>query len=93
MDIRYLQGYKFVLQDKHFAKEACDVRTEYITLFPLSSTKLEKNHLFKLVRWPVSCCCFEKFQQQHGLRDVHKILNNSIDILVSYFFMDAFTVP
>ena len=23
MDIRYLQGYKFVLQDKHFTKEAC----------------------------------------------------------------------
>lgn len=38
----------------------------------------------KLVRWPVSCCCFEKFQQQHGLRDVHKILNNSIDTLFFY---------
>jgi len=39
MDIRYLRGYKFVVQDKLYQKEACDVRTEYSTLFPLSSNQ------------------------------------------------------
>ena len=42
--------------------------------------------LLKLVRSPVSCCCFEVFQQQHSLRDVHKLLKYSIDIVVSYFY-------
>jgi hypothetical protein len=37
MDIRYLNGYKFVCHDKHYPKEACDVRTHYSTLFPFSS--------------------------------------------------------
>ncbi|MCK4825664.1 hypothetical protein KA005_58490, partial [bacterium] len=36
---------------------------------------------------------FEKFQQQHGLRDIHKILNNSIDILVSYFLWTPLRCP
>ncbi len=39
MDIRYLQGYKFVDQDKQYPKEACDVRTHYSILFPLSSNQ------------------------------------------------------
>ncbi len=39
MDIRYLRGYKFVVQDKLYQKEACDVRTQYSTIFPLSSNQ------------------------------------------------------
>ena len=39
MDIRYLHGYKFVCPDKTNPKEACDVRTQYSTLFPLSSNQ------------------------------------------------------
>ena len=39
MDIRYLNGYKFVCHDKHYPKEACDVRTHYSTLFPFSSNQ------------------------------------------------------
>jgi len=39
MDIRYLQGYKFVCQDKPNPKESCDVRTQYSSIFPLSSNQ------------------------------------------------------
>jgi len=39
MDIRYLYGYKFVCQDKHYPKEACDVRSYYSTILSLSSNK------------------------------------------------------
>jgi len=65
----------------------------------IGQINLRCTHIAKLfiwlkpVRWPVSCCCFEKFQQQHGLRDVHKILNNSIDILVSYFLWTPLRCP
>ena len=39
MDIRYLSRYKFFDQDKLYQKETCDVRTQYSTLFPLSSNQ------------------------------------------------------
>ena len=39
MDIRYLYGYKFVCPDKHYPKEACDVRTHYSTILSLSSNQ------------------------------------------------------
>jgi len=39
MDIRYLHGYRFVSKDKPYPKEACDVRTEYSTIFSLSSNQ------------------------------------------------------
>ncbi len=39
MDIRYLYGYKFVCQDKHYPKEACDVRSHYSTILSISSNK------------------------------------------------------
>ena len=39
MDIRYFPGYKFVCPDKLYPKEACDVRTQYSSIFPFSSNK------------------------------------------------------
>ena len=39
MDIRYLQGYEFFSDDKPYPKEACDVRTQYSIIFPLSSNQ------------------------------------------------------
>jgi len=39
MDIRYLYGYKFIFPDKHYPKEACDVRSHYSTILSLSSNK------------------------------------------------------
>ena len=39
MDIRYLYGYKFICPDKHYPKEACDVRFQYSTILSLSSNK------------------------------------------------------
>ena len=39
MDIRYLQGYGFVCEKKPYPKEACDVRTQYSIIFPLSSNQ------------------------------------------------------
>ncbi len=39
MDIRYLYGYKFIFPDKHYPKEACDVRYQYSTILSLSSNK------------------------------------------------------
>ena len=39
MDIWYLQGYRFVEQDKPYQKEACDVRTQHSIIFPLSSNQ------------------------------------------------------
>jgi hypothetical protein len=39
MDIRYFQGYKFVCPDKLYPKEACDVRTQYSSIFSFSSNK------------------------------------------------------
>ena len=50
------------------------------------------------IRWSAPLPCPEGVTSLQGkhlreeiedYRDVHKILNNSIDILVSYFFMDA----
>jgi hypothetical protein len=39
MDIRYLQGYGFVCAKKSYPKEACDVRTQYSSILPLSSNQ------------------------------------------------------
>ena len=39
MDIRYLRGYEFVCEDNPYPKEACDVRTQHSTVFPLSSNQ------------------------------------------------------
>jgi len=39
MDIRYLPRYKFVSKNKLYQKETCDVRSQYSTLFSLSSNQ------------------------------------------------------
>ena len=39
MDIRYLQGYEFVCEEKPYPKEACDVRAQYSSILPLSSNQ------------------------------------------------------
>ena len=38
MDIRYLRGYKLIVQ-KLNPKEACNIQSYHITIFPLSSNK------------------------------------------------------
>jgi hypothetical protein len=39
MDIRYLQRYEVVCDDNLNPEEACDVRTQYSTVFPLPSNQ------------------------------------------------------
>jgi hypothetical protein len=39
MDIRYLRRYEVVCDDNPYPKEACDVRTQHSTVFPLSSNQ------------------------------------------------------
>ena len=39
MDIRHLPGYEVVCNHNLLSKEACDVRTQYSIIFPLSSNQ------------------------------------------------------
>ena len=55
MDIRYFPRYKFVYQNKLYQKETCDVRTQYSTLFPLSSNKNYPTTRFRRCFYRTDC--------------------------------------